>query len=174
MPALTVGFDLDMTLVDSRPGIAAAYRALTERTGVPVDAELAVSRLGPPCVPRSRTGSRRSRSSRPFVCTASCTRRTRSPHAPLPGAREAIEAIRARVAVCWSSRPRSVGWPVCTWTTSVSRSTSWPVTCSPSRRRPPCGSTAPPTTSETMSRTWWRRQRPGCPASVWRPARAPG
>lgn len=48
MAPLMVGFDLDMTLVDSRPGIAAAYRALTARTGVPVDAELAVSRLGPP------------------------------------------------------------------------------------------------------------------------------
>jgi phosphoglycolate phosphatase len=48
MPPLTVGFDLDMTLVDSRPGIAAAYRALTARTGVPVDADAAVSRLGPP------------------------------------------------------------------------------------------------------------------------------
>lgn len=45
---LVVGFDLDMTLVDSRPGIAAAYRELTRRTGVPVDADLAVSRLGPP------------------------------------------------------------------------------------------------------------------------------
>jgi phosphoglycolate phosphatase len=43
-----VGFDLDMTLIDSRPGISAAYQALTERTGVYVDAELAVSRLGPP------------------------------------------------------------------------------------------------------------------------------
>ena len=43
-----VGFDLDMTLIDSRPGIRAAYRALTERTGVFVDADLAVSRLGPP------------------------------------------------------------------------------------------------------------------------------
>ncbi|GAB3361350.1 haloacid dehalogenase-like hydrolase [Micromonospora halotolerans] len=48
MPPLMVGFDLDMTLVDSRPGIAAAFRALTARTGVPVDADLAVSRLGPP------------------------------------------------------------------------------------------------------------------------------
>jgi len=43
-----VGFDLDMTLIDSRPGIAAAYRALTARTGVYVDADLAVTRLGPP------------------------------------------------------------------------------------------------------------------------------
>jgi phosphoglycolate phosphatase len=48
MTPLMVGFDLDMTLVDSRPGIAAAYRALTALTGVPVDADLAVSRLGPP------------------------------------------------------------------------------------------------------------------------------
>jgi len=43
-----VGFDLDMTLVDSRPGIAATYRRLAALTGVEIDAELAVSRLGPP------------------------------------------------------------------------------------------------------------------------------
>jgi phosphoglycolate phosphatase len=43
-----VGFDLDMTLIDSRRGIAAAYRALTAKTGVYVDADLAVTRLGPP------------------------------------------------------------------------------------------------------------------------------
>jgi phosphoglycolate phosphatase len=43
-----VGFDLDMTLIDSRPGIRAAYRALTAETGVFVDADLAVTRLGPP------------------------------------------------------------------------------------------------------------------------------
>jgi phosphoglycolate phosphatase len=46
--AIRVGFDLDMTLVDSRPGIAATYRELSARTGVYVDADLAVSRLGPP------------------------------------------------------------------------------------------------------------------------------
>ena len=43
-----VGFDLDMTLIDSRPGILQAYRALTAKTGVFVDADLAVTRLGPP------------------------------------------------------------------------------------------------------------------------------
>ncbi|GAA0793971.1 HAD family hydrolase [Spirilliplanes yamanashiensis] len=43
-----VGFDLDMTLVDSRPGIHAAFRELTARTGVHVDADAAVNRLGPP------------------------------------------------------------------------------------------------------------------------------
>ncbi|MCL7380200.1 HAD family hydrolase [Streptomyces sp. 35G-GA-8] len=45
---LTVGFDLDMTLIDSRPGIRAVYQALSEETGVPIDADLAVTRLGPP------------------------------------------------------------------------------------------------------------------------------
>src|SRR5439155_10536489 len=44
----SVGFDLDMTLVDSRPGIAAAFRRLSALTGVPIDADLAVTRLGPP------------------------------------------------------------------------------------------------------------------------------
>jgi phosphoglycolate phosphatase len=47
-PHLTVGFDLDMTLIDSRPGIAATYRTLAERTGVYVDVDAVVSRLGPP------------------------------------------------------------------------------------------------------------------------------
>ncbi|MHC3469172.1 HAD family hydrolase [Streptomyces sp. 7R007] len=47
-PALTVGFDLDMTLIDSRPGIRACYEALSERTGTYIDADLAVTRLGPP------------------------------------------------------------------------------------------------------------------------------
>ncbi|WP_327656135.1 HAD family hydrolase [Streptomyces sp. NBC_00483] len=44
----TVGFDLDMTLIDSRPGIRATWVALSEETGVQVDADLVVSRLGPP------------------------------------------------------------------------------------------------------------------------------
>ncbi|MET8256551.1 HAD family hydrolase [Micromonospora sp. NPDC005553] len=97
MPALTVGFDLDMTLVDSRPGIAAAYRALTARTGVPVDAELAVSRLGPPLrteiahwFPPDQVESA-VRVYRELYPAYAIT-----PTLLLPGAREAIEAIRAR------------------------------------------------------------------------------
>jgi uncharacterized protein len=46
--ALVVGFDLDMTLVDSRPGIRAVYDALALETGVHIDGAAAVSRLGPP------------------------------------------------------------------------------------------------------------------------------
>ncbi|MYT72178.1 HAD hydrolase-like protein [Streptomyces sp. SID8367] len=43
-----VGFDLDMTLIDSRPGIRATWVALAERTGAYIDADLVVTRLGPP------------------------------------------------------------------------------------------------------------------------------
>ncbi|MFI6261746.1 HAD family hydrolase [Micromonospora sp. NPDC051006] len=97
MLPLTVGFDLDMTLVDSRPGIAAAFRALTAQTGVPVDADAAVSRLGPPL----RTEIARWF---PPEQVESAVRLYRelypayaiTPTVPLPGAREAIEAIRAR------------------------------------------------------------------------------
>ncbi|MFC4505864.1 MULTISPECIES: HAD family hydrolase [Streptomyces] len=45
---LTVGFDLDMTLIDSRPGIRACWVELSARTGTYVDADLVVTRLGPP------------------------------------------------------------------------------------------------------------------------------
>jgi phosphoglycolate phosphatase len=47
-PELLVGFDLDMTLIDSRPGIAAAFRALSALTGVAIDGYAAAGRLGPP------------------------------------------------------------------------------------------------------------------------------
>ncbi|MGH8983825.1 MAG: HAD family hydrolase [Acidimicrobiia bacterium] len=47
MATLVVGFDLDMTLIDSRPGIVATLQALGSETGVAIDAALVVSRLGP-------------------------------------------------------------------------------------------------------------------------------
>jgi phosphoglycolate phosphatase len=45
---LVVGFDLDMTLIDSRVGVHAAMRALIEETGAPIDADVVIARLGPP------------------------------------------------------------------------------------------------------------------------------
>jgi phosphoglycolate phosphatase-like HAD superfamily hydrolase len=44
---LVVGFDLDMTLVDSRPGIRASLEALGAQTGVAIDADVVLGRLGP-------------------------------------------------------------------------------------------------------------------------------
>ncbi|MEU8797802.1 HAD hydrolase-like protein [Spirillospora sp. NPDC048819] len=46
--ALAVGFDLDLTLADTRAGIAAVYAALAAESGVPIDTDLVVRRIGPP------------------------------------------------------------------------------------------------------------------------------
>jgi uncharacterized protein len=48
LPPLVVGFDLDMTLIDSRPGIKAVWDLLAAESGVAIDTDLVVSRLGPP------------------------------------------------------------------------------------------------------------------------------
>lgn len=99
MPAhsLTVGFDLDMTLIDSRPGIKAAYLALSAETGTPIDADLVVSRLGPPVDHELRNWF-------PADAVAATADRYREiypthaivPSPALPGARESIAAIRER------------------------------------------------------------------------------
>ncbi|MFI1568848.1 HAD family hydrolase [Streptomyces sp. NPDC020490] len=95
-PALTVGFDLDMTLIDSRPGIRACYQALSERTGVYIDADLAVTRLGPPLAdelvhwfPEDEIAAMGElyRSMYPTIAVAATP--------ALPGARAAIDAVRA-------------------------------------------------------------------------------
>ncbi|MEU5309206.1 HAD family hydrolase [Streptomyces sp. NPDC021562] len=92
---LTVGFDLDMTLIDSRPGIHATYTALAERTGTFIDADLAVTRLGPPLAeelvhwfPAERIAEMSDlyRAMYPEIAI------TATP--AMPGAREAIAAVR--------------------------------------------------------------------------------
>jgi uncharacterized protein len=51
-PQLVVGFDLDMTLIDTRPGIGATLRALVEEhplpDGLELDVDALCARLGPP------------------------------------------------------------------------------------------------------------------------------
>jgi phosphoglycolate phosphatase len=43
-----IGFDLDLTLADTRTGICAVYAALTAETGVPIDTDAVVTRIGVP------------------------------------------------------------------------------------------------------------------------------
>ncbi|MER7625566.1 haloacid dehalogenase-like hydrolase [Streptomyces sp. NPDC126503] len=93
---LTVGFDLDLTLIDSRPGIKAAWEAFSAAYGVPVDADLVVSRLGPPLehemahwVPAARVKEMAARYRALYPEYAV------EPSPPMPGAREAILAVRA-------------------------------------------------------------------------------
>ncbi|MFB7593587.1 HAD family hydrolase [Streptomyces sp. NPDC056160] len=92
---LTVGFDLDMTLIDSRPGIHACYVELSERTGTPVDADLVVTRLGPPLedelvnwFPAERVPAVADLYREIYPATAI------APTLALPGAREAVAAVR--------------------------------------------------------------------------------
>ncbi|MEU7001044.1 HAD hydrolase-like protein [Nonomuraea sp. NPDC046570] len=44
----SVGFDLDMTLADTRAGIAAVYDELALRLGIAIDSAAIITRLGPP------------------------------------------------------------------------------------------------------------------------------
>ncbi|MEV0896623.1 HAD family hydrolase [Actinoplanes sp. NPDC049802] len=105
-----VGFDLDMTLIDSRPGIRETYRALTLATGVHVDADLAVSRLGPPL----RTELRYWFPEESVEDAVTTFRSLYPDHAvapslPMPGAVEALAAVRAaglRVVVVTSKLGR--------------------------------------------------------------------
>jgi len=96
VPAPTVGFDLDMTLIDSRPGIHACYLALSERTGTYIDADLAITRLGPPLAeelinwfPQEQLAEMADlyRSMYPTIAIAATP--------AMPGAREAIAAVQA-------------------------------------------------------------------------------
>jgi uncharacterized protein len=91
---LVVGFDLDMTLIDSRPGIAAALDALAAETGVEIDSAAAVSRLGPPLddelvlwFPADRVGAMADRFRALYPDLAV------EPTTAMPGAREAVDAV---------------------------------------------------------------------------------
>ncbi|KIF05996.1 haloacid dehalogenase [Streptomyces sp. RSD-27] len=95
-PQLTVGFDLDMTLIDSRPGIRAAWQALSAKTGAHIDADLAVTRLGPPLeeelaywFPEEQIPAMRDLYREMYPDYAI------EPTPAMPGAREAVQAVQA-------------------------------------------------------------------------------
>ncbi|SEC96486.1 phosphoglycolate phosphatase [Streptomyces sp. 2131.1] len=91
-----VGFDLDMTLIDSRPGIRAAFLVLAAETGATIDTDLVVSRLGPPLeqeiahwFPADQVAATAARYREIYPSYAI------TPTLAMPGARESVEAIRA-------------------------------------------------------------------------------
>ncbi|MFE5709931.1 HAD family hydrolase [Streptomyces sp. NPDC056501] len=92
---LTVGFDLDLTLVDSRPGIKAAWEAFAAETGAEIDADLVVTRLGPPLehemaywFPEEQVAEMVTRYRALYPTYAI------EPSPAMPGARDAIQAVR--------------------------------------------------------------------------------
>jgi phosphoglycolate phosphatase len=95
--SLVVGFDLDLTLVDSRLGIAATYRALSAATGVYIDADATVTRLGPPLAvemaywfPPDQVEAAGDHYRQLYPSTAI------EPSPAMPGAASAIAAVRER------------------------------------------------------------------------------
>ena len=91
-----MGFDLDMTLIDSRPGVKAAMDALSGRMGVHIDSDLVITRLGPPLERElarwfpSWEIEAAAAQYREFYATTCLTGTT-----AMPGALEAFEAVRA-------------------------------------------------------------------------------
>ncbi|RFU85305.1 HAD family hydrolase [Streptomyces triticagri] len=90
-----VGFDLDMTLIDTRPGIRAAFEHLAAETGVAIDTDLVVSRLGPPLeqelahwFPEDRIPQTADRYREIYPDHAI------APSLAMPGAREAVRAVQ--------------------------------------------------------------------------------
>lgn len=99
--ALVVGFDLDMTLLDSRAGIKATYDELSHQTGVSIDSAAAVTRLGPPVQHELRrwfgadqvaAATARYLELYPRYAIASSTL--------MPGAHEALAAVRRHGGRC--------------------------------------------------------------------------
>lgn len=94
---LCVGFDLDMTLIDPRPGMVVAMDRLAEETGFAFDGERFAANLGPPLAsvlrefgaPADRIGElvSRFRTDYPDLVVPRTV--------ALPGAQEALAAVRA-------------------------------------------------------------------------------
>ena len=90
-----VGFDLDMTLIDSRPGIGAVLTELAARRAVYIDVPAVLERLGPPLdvelanwFPADQVAGAADefRALYPELAIAATL--------PLPGARQALAAVR--------------------------------------------------------------------------------
>jgi phosphoglycolate phosphatase len=119
-----VGFDLDMTLIDARPGMARVIDQMARETGLPLDGAYFAAHLGPPLdlsfrnfgVPEALIPGlvERYRELYPDIVVPSTV--------PLPGAAEAITAVRAAggrsIVVTAKIRKHALlhldilGWPV--------------------------------------------------------------
>ena len=95
---LIVGFDLDLTLLESRPGIRRSLERLSEETGVAIDVDVVIARLGGKLewelaqwfpAEQVEPMSARYREIYWDECTGKGT-------TLLPGARDAVDAVCAR------------------------------------------------------------------------------
>lgn len=94
----TIGFDLDMTLIDPRAGMIALFDVLAAETGIPLDGAVFVTRLGPPLADEfARYGIVGAESDRLVARYRALYPELVIPTTvPLPGAGEALAAVAAR------------------------------------------------------------------------------
>ncbi|TCO58138.1 HAD family hydrolase [Actinocrispum wychmicini] len=94
---ITVGFDLDMTLIDARPGVVVAMDALGEEFGIRLDGQYVVANMGPPLPDVFRELGLPEQDIDPMVARF----RAMYPSlaipltTPMPGAEDALDAVRA-------------------------------------------------------------------------------
>ena len=113
MAAGPVGFDLDMTLIDSRPAVIAAFEAMSRDMSVSVDLNAVDGRLGVKLEDEHAYWL----PADGIAAAASCYRRhyvrlAAEGTLALPGAREALAAVRAageRAVIITAKHPVSVG-----------------------------------------------------------------
>ncbi|MFI6452071.1 HAD family hydrolase [Streptosporangium amethystogenes] len=115
-PMNSVGFDLDLTLADTRAGIAAVYDEVASRTGFFIDSGAVLARLGPPLewelanwMPAAEVSAAAAvyRRLYPSIAVPVTTL--------MPGAREAVDAVRragGRVTVVTGKNARDAAHTV--------------------------------------------------------------
>ena len=112
-PAGPVGFDLDLTLIDSQPAIMAAWRELARETGARIDLDSITTRMGIKLEDEVARWFASVTATRPRPATAGITCGSpRISTTPLPGAAEALAAVRRageRVIIVTAKHPVSVG-----------------------------------------------------------------
>ncbi|MEU5429438.1 HAD family hydrolase [Streptomyces olivoreticuli] len=91
----TVGFDLDLTLVDTRPGIRAAYVALAAATGTHIDVDVAADHVDVPLEQELRNWFPEDRVPRARdICVSGYPRHGITLSQAMPGAHGAVAAVR--------------------------------------------------------------------------------
>ena len=112
-PAGPVGFDLDLTLIDSQPAIMAAWSELARETGACIDLDSITARLGVKLedeVARWFPAGERDKAAASY--REHYVRLAPDLTTPLPGAAEALAAVRRageRVIIVTAKHPISVG-----------------------------------------------------------------
>ena len=170
-----VGFDLDMTLINSRPAILASFAEVAQETATAIDLDAVDRRLGIKLddelafwFPPDRSAAVAELYRRHYVRLAE--RMTTL----LPGAREALAAVRAageRVVIITAKHPVSVGPSL--RAVGLSADELFTHVHGPEKAAVLRRLNAAAYVGDTPRRTWPPRCRPGCGRWASRPARSP-